>query len=123
MINELLISFVVISIWLITIFVPNTMNNVVQNNISLSAYCGGLWLAALRCMVEIATILELDENIERYMTMLSKGKEAYERKLWNGMNRIILLLCHTIFRFINLIYNFFHVINHNNHHLFDVFCV
>ena len=53
-----------------------------------SAYCGGLWLAALRCMVEIATILELDENIDRYKTMLSRGKEAYERKLWNGMHAI-----------------------------------
>jgi len=49
-----------------------------------SAYCGGLWLAALRCMVEIATVLELDENIDRYKTMLSAGKKAYERKLWNG---------------------------------------
>ncbi|XP_065059561.1 non-lysosomal glucosylceramidase-like [Rhopilema esculentum] len=49
-----------------------------------SAYCGGLWLGALRCMVEIATILKLDDNIDRYKTMLSRGKEAYERKLWNG---------------------------------------
>ena len=57
--------------------------------VSFSAYCGGLWLGALRCMVEIATILELDENIDRYKTMLSRGKEAYERKLWNGLYHIM----------------------------------
>ena len=42
-------------------------------------------------MVEIATVLELDENIDRYKTMLSAGKKAYERKLWNGMNKHTLL--------------------------------
>ena len=50
-----------------------------------SAYCGGLWLGALRCMVEIAKILKLDDNVDRYKTLLNKGKEAYERKLWNGL--------------------------------------
>ena len=39
-------------------------------------------------MVEIAKILELDENLDRYKMLLGRGKEAYERKLWNGMATI-----------------------------------
>ena len=42
-------------------------------------------------MVEIAKILKLDDNVDRYKTLLNKGKEAYERKLWNGMFRHFLL--------------------------------
>eukprot|EP00794_Sanderia_malayensis_P009762 gene9762-10761_t len=49
-----------------------------------SAYCGGLWLASLKCMVEIARILKLSDSIDRYNALLAKGRESFERKLWNG---------------------------------------
>jgi hypothetical protein len=49
-----------------------------------SAYCGGLWLAALRTMSEIAKVLSYPEDIKKYNNILQRGKKAYERKLWNG---------------------------------------
>ncbi len=49
-----------------------------------SAYCGGLWLAALRTMSEIAKVLGYPEDIKKYNNILQRGKRAYERKLWNG---------------------------------------
>ena len=49
-----------------------------------SAYCGGLWLAALRCMIEMADILgHITDSLE-YSAILDKGKESFEKKLWNG---------------------------------------
>ncbi|XP_022092743.1 non-lysosomal glucosylceramidase-like [Acanthaster planci] len=50
-----------------------------------SAYCGGLWLAALRCMVEMAHILgHEDTDASEYSALLDKGRKSYEDKLWNG---------------------------------------
>ncbi|EDO31657.1 predicted protein, partial [Nematostella vectensis] len=49
-----------------------------------SAYCGGLWLAALRVMAEIATILDFPDERGKYEKILARGKKAYERLLWNG---------------------------------------
>lgn len=49
-----------------------------------SAYCGGLWLAALKCMCEMAEILDHQDALTEYKTILDKGKISYERKLWNG---------------------------------------
>ncbi|XP_046752311.1 non-lysosomal glucosylceramidase [Diprion similis] len=49
-----------------------------------SAYCGGLWLAALKCISKIAEILGHDEDRKRYLDTLEKGKEAFESNLWNG---------------------------------------
>ena len=49
-----------------------------------SAYCGGLWLAALRVMSEIAMILGCPGDSKKYNNILQRGKKAYERKLWNG---------------------------------------
>ncbi|XP_071795230.1 non-lysosomal glucosylceramidase-like [Asterias amurensis] len=49
-----------------------------------SAYCGGLWLAALRCMIEIADILGHTTDSLEYSAILDKGKESFEKKLWNG---------------------------------------
>ncbi|XP_066273530.1 non-lysosomal glucosylceramidase-like isoform X1 [Branchiostoma lanceolatum] len=49
-----------------------------------SAYCGGLWLAALRCMVEIANILGKEEQEQHYLAVMQRAKTAYEQKLWNG---------------------------------------
>ena len=53
-------------------------------NLCFSAYCGGLWLAALRTMSEIAKILGYPEDIRKYSNILQRGRRAYERKLWNG---------------------------------------
>lgn len=50
-----------------------------------SAYCGSLWLSALRCATKIAEILEDTETAQRYMKILADGSEAFQDKLWNGM--------------------------------------
>ncbi|XP_053405634.1 non-lysosomal glucosylceramidase-like [Mercenaria mercenaria] len=49
-----------------------------------SAYCGGLWLCALRMFVESAKILNEQDDLEKYTSILNKAKESYEIKLWNG---------------------------------------
>lgn len=49
-----------------------------------SAYTGGLWLAALRCTIKIAELLELKDSVMKYNGVLERGKRAFERKLWNG---------------------------------------
>ena len=49
-----------------------------------SAYCGGLWLCALRMFVESAKVLGHEEDVQLYTEKLNKAKEAYEVKLWNG---------------------------------------
>lgn len=53
-----------------------------QNN--YSAYCGGLWLAALIAMAKMADLLDKDEDREKFQNLLEKGTKAFERKLWNG---------------------------------------
>ncbi|XP_031340395.1 non-lysosomal glucosylceramidase isoform X3 [Photinus pyralis] len=49
-----------------------------------SAYCGGLWLAALYAMVVIARELNKNEDENMYAGILEKAKTAFEDKLWNG---------------------------------------
>lgn len=49
-----------------------------------SAYCSGLWLAALHCMSVMANLLDQSSDCNRYKEMLEKGKESYEKKLWTG---------------------------------------
>ncbi|XP_061171988.1 non-lysosomal glucosylceramidase-like [Saccostrea echinata] len=49
-----------------------------------SAYCGGMWLAALRMMIEMATILKKEDDVLHYKEILDKGKVSYQEKLWNG---------------------------------------
>lgn len=49
-----------------------------------SAYCGGLHLAALKCVCEISKLLVDNETFERYDPILTKAKDSYEKKLWNG---------------------------------------
>lgn len=51
---------------------------------SVSAYCGGLWLAAVCTMCKMAEVLGDAEIQQKYTDILSKGKEAFERMLWNG---------------------------------------
>lgn len=49
-----------------------------------SAYCGGLWLASLRVMQEIATVLGFPDEATKYVKILTNGKRAYHSLLWNG---------------------------------------
>ncbi|XP_014203632.1 non-lysosomal glucosylceramidase [Copidosoma floridanum] len=49
-----------------------------------SAYCGGLWIAALHCAVVMAELLSEREDASRYRDILERGKAAFQEKLWNG---------------------------------------
>ncbi|XP_063309588.1 non-lysosomal glucosylceramidase isoform X1 [Pelobates fuscus] len=49
-----------------------------------SAYCGGLWLAAVCMMCQMAGILSDSPVYNKFSAILNKGKEAFEKKLWNG---------------------------------------
>ncbi|XP_048787286.1 non-lysosomal glucosylceramidase [Lagopus muta] len=49
-----------------------------------SAYCGGLWLAAVQMMCKMAEVLGDTETQQKYDAILQKGKESFERLLWNG---------------------------------------
>ena len=51
-----------------------------------SAYCSGMWLAALRMQVEMADILGLAEDKEHFSAILDQGKKSFEEKLWNGQS-------------------------------------
>lgn len=58
----------------------------------VSAYCGGLWLAALECAIAISDILLTNrrgaENLKAqksiYQAWLAQSRTVYEDKLWNG---------------------------------------
>ncbi|KAL3286494.1 hypothetical protein HHI36_000999 [Cryptolaemus montrouzieri] len=50
-----------------------------------SAYCGGLWLACLFAMTKMAERLGKQEDVDKFNALLEKGKESFERKLWNGI--------------------------------------
>jgi non-lysosomal glucosylceramidase len=49
-----------------------------------SAYCGGLWLAALRAAEEIAGTLGDTASATEYHNWFVKGQATYVSKLWNG---------------------------------------
>lgn len=50
----------------------------------ISAYSGGLWIAALRAMVGLAERSRDTAAARQYEAMLSKAREAYENALWTG---------------------------------------
>ncbi|MBW4576722.1 MAG: bile acid beta-glucosidase [Aphanothece sp. CMT-3BRIN-NPC111] len=55
----------------------------------VSAYCGGLWLAALEAAIAIGKILgdddtNIQELIATYQTWLEQARPVYQEKLWNG---------------------------------------
>lgn len=60
--------------------------------LGVSAYCGGLWLAALEAAIAISEVLLTKEvQIENlatqksiYQTWLEKSRPVYQEKLWNG---------------------------------------
>lgn len=50
-----------------------------------SAYCGGLWLAALHGMTEMGGVLGEAEEVARWSAVLTRGRASFEEKLWAGM--------------------------------------
>ncbi|KAE8781203.1 Non-lysosomal glucosylceramidase [Hordeum vulgare] len=50
----------------------------------ISAYCGGLWLAALQAAATMAHRLGDRPYAEKYKLKFMKAKAVYEAKLWNG---------------------------------------
>jgi non-lysosomal glucosylceramidase len=50
----------------------------------VSAYCGGLWLAALRASEETAMILGEVNSATHYHGLFLKAQKTYIDKLWNG---------------------------------------
>ncbi|KAG9463218.1 hypothetical protein GDO78_022189 [Eleutherodactylus coqui] len=48
-----------------------------------SAYCGGLWLAAVCMMCQMAEDVEDKDAHSKFSSILSRGKEAFEKLLWN----------------------------------------
>ncbi len=50
----------------------------------VSAYCGGLWLAALRASEETAKSLGDAGAAEQYHRLFVKAQKTYIEKLWNG---------------------------------------
>ncbi|XP_044744306.1 non-lysosomal glucosylceramidase [Coccinella septempunctata] len=50
-----------------------------------SAYCGGLWLASLYAMAKIAERLDKQEDYKKFNSLLHKGMQSFEQKLWNGI--------------------------------------
>ncbi|WP_068817977.1 GH116 family glycosyl hydrolase [Phormidesmis priestleyi] len=57
----------------------------------VSAYCGGLWIAALEAAIAIGQILitnpnhsSVTESIAIFSTWLSQSRPIYQSKLWNG---------------------------------------
>jgi non-lysosomal glucosylceramidase len=50
----------------------------------VSAYCGGLFLAAAEAMIAIAQRLDDEVVVTKYRNLVERGKQAFERKLWNG---------------------------------------
>jgi non-lysosomal glucosylceramidase len=49
-----------------------------------SAYCGGLWLGALRAAEEIAKVLNDAPAQTKYHDLFQKSQASYIKKLWNG---------------------------------------
>jgi non-lysosomal glucosylceramidase len=50
----------------------------------ISAYCGNLWLAALRAAEESALALGENNAAAEYHRMFAKAQKTYVEKLWNG---------------------------------------
>ncbi|XP_052739613.1 non-lysosomal glucosylceramidase isoform X2 [Bicyclus anynana] len=49
-----------------------------------SAYCGGLWVAAVSAVHQMARILGLEEDEREFSKMLEQARSSFENKLWNG---------------------------------------
>ena len=49
-----------------------------------SAYCGSLWLAALRAAEEIGRVLKDEPAMAKYHDLFTKSQDSFIKKLWNG---------------------------------------
>jgi non-lysosomal glucosylceramidase len=49
-----------------------------------SAYCGSLWLAALRAAVEMGKVLHDSAAVTKYEAWYEKAQSSFVQKLWNG---------------------------------------
>jgi non-lysosomal glucosylceramidase len=49
-----------------------------------SAYCGGLWLAALRAAEEMGGVLGDTKSVAKYHELFTRGQASYIKHLWNG---------------------------------------
>lgn len=49
-----------------------------------SAYCGSLWLGALRAAEEIGKALGDESAAAKYRDLFTRGQKSYVKKLWNG---------------------------------------
>ncbi len=49
-----------------------------------SAYCGSLWLAALRAAEEMSKIMADSKSKDKYHELFTRGQASYIKKLWNG---------------------------------------
>ncbi|MBN3307053.1 GBA2 glucosylceramidase, partial [Amia calva] len=49
-----------------------------------SAYCGGLWIAAVCVMCKMARLLDCESVYQRYRDLLERGSAAFDKLLWNG---------------------------------------
>ncbi|KAE9548170.1 hypothetical protein FO519_008616 [Halicephalobus sp. NKZ332] len=52
--------------------------------IGVSAYCGSLWIAALKVVVEMAKDYGDEKSYEKYLNILNGAKKVFDDKLWNG---------------------------------------
>jgi non-lysosomal glucosylceramidase len=59
--------------------------------LGVSAYCGGLWLAALQAAIAICEVLKNHTDLENlvqqksiYESWLAQSRPIYQEKLWNG---------------------------------------
>jgi non-lysosomal glucosylceramidase len=51
----------------------------------ISAYCGGLWIAALEAAIAIGTLIDPENPvIADYQTWLAQARPLYQETLWNG---------------------------------------
>ncbi|MEL6552394.1 MAG: GH116 family glycosyl hydrolase [Cyanobacteria bacterium J06621_11] len=58
----------------------------------ISAYCGGLWIAALSAAIAMGEILQKHKKVQRTIVILlsqyrrwwQHGRAAYQKQLWNG---------------------------------------
>ncbi|KAM4689942.1 non-lysosomal glucosylceramidase-like [Rhinophrynus dorsalis] len=60
------------------------LNSIPLRQIYGSSYCGGLWLAAVCMMCQMAEILGDSAVYDKFSDVLRRGKEAFEKLLWNG---------------------------------------
>jgi len=49
-----------------------------------SAYCGGLWIAAVRAAEEMANALGDSAAAAKYQDLFTRSQDSYIKKLWNG---------------------------------------